>query len=373
MPPSVHARSAPQVPIPNQELADPIITVDVQLEAEPYPPANASTFQEQIAVLRQKMSDSDRVTLSASVSTWTEISETYGETVDGKLEYIDGHIILTWPTRIHELMSKFTMAPYKQIETQRPDLQCWYNENIGIPGTTSEPIPDVTLARTSAQIAVEDLHLMIFEWAATQSESSLDDKAKMWFKKPSVRVVVTANVETSQYHPPSAKPAAPTLTYEEFCENTNASALGPVVFENLTFHHEIKSVMMYIYRRDGENYRRKSYNITPGELTEALLARFDKATEALTVATRRAIGSDVFDPCFSEDNNFDLRWETFPARFTSAIKQAAYKRYVKWSNGTFLGHDLDVKRKADDEDNDESDYDANERAVVARVAKRLRS
>jgi hypothetical protein len=226
--------------------------------------------------------------------------------VFGRLEYIDGHIILTWPNRIHELMSEFTMSPFKQIETQRPDFQCRYNESIGIPGTTSEPVPDVTVARTPAQNAVEDLHLMIFEWAASQSESSLDKKAKMWFQKPSVLVVVTVNVEMSQYHSPSAKPAPPTLTYEQFCERAEASALGPVVFQGHTFHHEIERVMMYIYRRDGEDYRRKSYvslflfhplyqllirqqDVTPGELTEALQARFDKATEALIIATRRAI------------------------------------------------------------------------------------
>ncbi|KAJ6603632.1 hypothetical protein DFH09DRAFT_1459266 [Mycena vulgaris] len=208
---------APQVPVPSpEELAS-----TVWPEAEPYPLANASTFQEQIGELRNKMWDSDRFILSAPPAIWADISEKYGETMDcnlfERLEYIDGLIIVTWPDEIHEFISEFTMSPFQQLAARHPDFLCRLNKNIGIPGTTNEPVPDGAVARKPSNGVGLAQYLMVFEWAATQSEVSLDEKARKWFQIPSVQVVVVINVETSPWNRPSAKPKSPTLTYEQFC------------------------------------------------------------------------------------------------------------------------------------------------------------
>ncbi|KAJ7807133.1 hypothetical protein B0H14DRAFT_2609940 [Mycena olivaceomarginata] len=319
---------APQVLVPSpEELAS-----TVWPEAEPYPLANASTFQEQIGELRNKMWDSDRFILSAPPAIWADISEKYGETMDcnlfERLEYINGLII-----------------------------------NIGIPETTNEPVPDGAVARKPSNGVGLAQYLMVFEWAATQSEVSLDEKARKWFQIPSVQVVITINVETSPWNRPSAKPKSPTLTYEQFCEKADASALGPVVLGGHTFYHE-----------DGEKeYCRKSYllislqDITPGKLTNALLDRFEKATGALILATSLVIGADTFKHCFTKQNPFDLAWDTFPALLTKAMKQDVHKHYVKWNNRVFLGPKSDVpKRKAGDRDSEESDGD-NDRKFLDEV------
>ncbi|KAJ7449695.1 hypothetical protein B0H11DRAFT_2078475 [Mycena galericulata] len=367
--PQAPPRAVPHVGVANKK-SHPLSKVE--LEAEPYPLADVSTFEAQIRELHKKASGAGSVTLSASPSIWAAIFEKYGETVDEKLEYIDGHIIVTWPYRTHEVLRVITSA-FLQIESQRSEFLCGFNESILIPGRTDKPVPDLALIHQRTAKQGGDLHLLILEWAASQPASSLDEKAEMWFLIPSVQIVITVNLDVAQYSSPAAQPTTSTVTYTEFCEAaTVTSTLGPVSYQGHTFHHEVKKVTMHIYRREGNAYTRKRYNITPCELTSEVRRRFDKATEAVALAVRRAVGVSVFDACFSGNNRFDLRWDTFPVALTDAMMHDSYTRYATWSNAVSEKSIVNpLKRKAGDNSDDESDSDASERNAVASVTKKL--
>ncbi|KAJ6565323.1 hypothetical protein DFH09DRAFT_1158001 [Mycena vulgaris] len=360
---------------------DPIL--EAAPRAEPYSLAKVDAFDDQIESLRQEDPGLDSVTLSASPAAWAEIKEKYGDAASYKLEYVDSNlIVVTWPSQMHESFVEI-LGAFKAIEAHSDsDLQCRFNESINL-GPSYNPVPDFVLARKRDR-AAQDAYLVILEFAASETEPSLSQKALRYFRHENVQLVITIDAKASQYHSP-ASPVSPqaTVSWDEFLlDLEQESSFGPIKFRGKKFANGMDQMIATVYTRNKTNpdiLDTEEFDITPintaapigGAARAALVTRLNKLTRAVALATRRAIGPTSFDRCFDEANQFDLKWDVLHTRLITARQRDAYFRYKCWNEPVTTGAlrasvPNPLKRPRDDEDENEE-----EKLAMNRFAKQL--
>ncbi|KAJ7619944.1 hypothetical protein DFH06DRAFT_1144162 [Mycena polygramma] len=304
--------------------------VEAPAKSEP-PCTTAELFLKQLE-LRNK--DSDNLVLSAEPRVWDEIKEKFGDGQNFRLEYLEPHIIVTWPTGVHESFTAL-LAPFAALQRHDPMLLCRYNESIrasfldkdGTSIRKSDRIPDFVLIRKQLGQST-DKPLIMLECAASQTEPALSAKAQMWLENTPVELVITLDLKMAQYHSPASRPSGRKLTWDEFIAEANISPLGPVTFQGVTLAHEITSIEATLYKRgtQADTFSTKSINVTPNLNSVDLLPNQNQVNLLVALATRRAVGPEAFDVCFDEEK-FYLDWPSLYQLIEDCVKKDSFRRY----------------------------------------------